>query len=390
VLPGTTASAGVALPAGLVSEVLVGVELIGLAVGKEPWFWEITTAVVAVLVFLNVLVLVAVHGRRIRQAARTRRAKRFRKEFERVLAELDAQAGVRDTDWLRAQTSGFDELERPIAAAMLIERVRPMSDEERERTLEALREIDAIPRIVHATRGWMPWRRALACRTLGWIGADEAVPALLERVDDGSRGVREAAVRALGRIGDRRALAPLGELLRSPGSVGSGVVYDALIAFGLAAEPLFAGALGSQDESVRVSGCFGVAALSEPETARSRVAPLLADASAHVRAAAAKSLAQLGGAALPEGLARASRDEEPTVRAAAVVALGSFDDPRAVEFVLNALLDPDRDTVIRAGESLVRLSRGAAAGPVASEALERSRSDWPVERALTFAELGAV
>jgi HEAT repeat protein len=115
---------------------------------------------------------------------------------------------------------------------MLIERLRPMSVEERTQALEALREVDAIPLLVRSTRRWMPWRRALAARTLGWIGAGEAVPALLERLDDGNRRVRESAVRALGRIGDLRALPQLDELFRAPGSLGAGVVYDALVSLG--------------------------------------------------------------------------------------------------------------------------------------------------------------
>jgi HEAT repeat protein len=153
---------------------------------------------------------------------------------------------------------------------------------------------------------------------------------------------------------------------------------------------VFVGGLSSELESVRVSACFGVAAVGNPEAARQRLAPPLADVSARVRAAAAESLGRLGGESLPEELARASHDEEPTVRNAAAAALGSFDDPRAVEIALSLILDPERDTAVRAGESLVRLSRRPAAGAVAAAALERARGEWPVERARTFAALGAV
>jgi HEAT repeat protein len=197
-------------------------------------------------------------------------------------------------------------------------------------------------------------------------------------------------VRALGRIGDLRALAPLGALFRAPGRAGPGIVYDALMSFGVAAEPVFAGALRSDVESVRVASCFGIAAVADPETARPLIVPLLTDPSAHVRAAASESLGQLGGELLPDGLARASRDEQATVRSVATGALGSFDDPNAVELAMNALLDPDRDTAIRAGEALVRLSRLRAAGPAADAALARTGDAWPVVRARTFASLGVV
>lgn len=273
---------------------------------------------------------------------------------------------------------------------MLIERLRPASEKEREEVLGLLREAGSITRMIGATAAWMPWRRALAIRTLGWVGAAEAVPVLLERLSDRYRYVRESAARALGRIGDTRALPQLGELFRSTGRVGGGVAYDALVVFGAQAEPVFAGALRSQIESVRVASCFGVAALSEPETARNLLTPMLADDAGPVRAAAAEALGHVGGNAVPELLARATRDELPAVRAAATGALGFYDDPVAVRVAVNALLDPDRDTAVRAGEALVRLSRLAVAGSYAKRAIERPKVEWPVEHALIFASLGAL
>ena len=174
------------------------------------------------------------------------------------------------------------------------------------------------------------------------------------------------------------------------GRVPPGVVYDALVSFGSAAAPTFAGALRSEHESVRVASCYGVAAVSEPEQARAELPPLLADPEASVRAAAAEALGQVGGGLLPAGLARASRDEVATVRVAATRALGVYDDPQAVELALNALLDPDRDTAVAAGESLVRLARRPAAAAAAERALARSAQAWPVERALVMDSVGAV
>jgi HEAT repeat protein len=366
--------------------------LLGAAGAKEPWVWGFTGVAALSLLVLNVLLLVGVHARRMRQAVRTRREKRFRARLDEVLDEIDPRSpSGRDPHWLARELAQFDELERPIAAVTLIERVRPGTTEERADTLQALRDAGAIDVMLKGLRRRMPWRRALAVRTLGWVGADEAVPTLLFRgLADRNRYVRESTVRALGRIGDVRALAPLGALFRAPGRAGPGIVYDALMSFGVAAEPIFAGALRSDVESVRVASCFGIAAVADPDTARPLIVPLLTDGSARVRAAASESLGQLGGELLPDGLARASRDEQATVRSVATGALGSFDDPRAVELALNALLDPDRDTAIRAGEALVRLSRLRAAGPAADAALARTGDAWPVVRARTFASLGVV
>src|SRR5580765_3432831 len=145
---------------------------------SSPWFWESLAAIALVLVSLNVLLIVLVHGRRIRQYVRGGRERRFQARVEEVLARLDAPAGWRDRAWLRWQLDGFDELERPLAAVALIERLRPAAPEERRQMLEELREVGAVELLARSARSRIPWRRALAIRTLGWAGAEEAVPVL--------------------------------------------------------------------------------------------------------------------------------------------------------------------------------------------------------------------
>lgn len=357
---------------------------------SSPWLWESAVAIALVLVALNVLLIVLVHGRRMRQHLRGGRERRFQARLEEVMAKLDQPTGVRDRIWLRSQLAGFDELERPLAAAALTERLRDAAADDRRQMLEVLREVGAVELLVRSTRSRIPWRRALAVRTLGWAGAEETIPLLIGLIGDRNRYVREAAVRALGRIGDPQVLPQLGELFRVPGRVAPGIVYDALVSFGSAAAPTFAGALRSKLESVRVASCYGIAAVSEPERARAELSPLLTDPEAPVRAAAAEALGQVGGGPLPAGLARASRDEVATVRVAAARALGCYDDPQAVELAVNALLDPDRDTAVAAGEALVRLARRPSAAAAAERVLARSAQSWPVERALVMDSVGAL
>src|ERR1700758_1007930 len=95
----------------------------GVAEAKQPWFWGVADAVTLALVALNLLLLAAVHTRRLRQRLRRRRARQFDLRLEAVLGQLDPQRRVRDPRWLRAQIASFDELERPVAAVALIERL---------------------------------------------------------------------------------------------------------------------------------------------------------------------------------------------------------------------------------------------------------------------------
>jgi HEAT repeat protein len=370
--------------------VIVFTQLLGVAEAKQPWFYESAGVLALTLLVLNICLLTGVHFFRLRRYLRRGQAERFRVRVEEILSGLDTQSSTREEQSLRREVGRFNELERPIAAAMLIERLRLVSSEERERSLQALRDAGVFDALFRSARRMMPWRRALAARTLGWTGSGEAVPVLLDLLSDRSRYVRESAARALGRIGDPRALPALGELYRAPGKVAAGVAYDALFAFGEAAEPVFAVGLRSPVEAVRVASSFGIAGLAERDAVRSLLEPLLADPSPRVRAAATARLSNVGGGSVPGALERASRDEEATVRSAAAEALGSYDDPLAVELVSVALGDADRDTAVRAGESLVRLSRLPSAGESASVALARLQEEWPVERALVYASLDVV
>ena len=57
---------------------------------SSPWFWESMAAIALVLVSLNVLLIVFVHGRRIRQYVRGGRERRFQAQLDEVMAKLDA------------------------------------------------------------------------------------------------------------------------------------------------------------------------------------------------------------------------------------------------------------------------------------------------------------
>jgi HEAT repeat protein len=361
--------------------------LVASTFAKQQWFWGAAAAIVTVLLLANAALFLVVYARRLREVVRARRTERFERECAQMLEELTA--GPRDPDRLRARIRRFDELERPIAATMLLERLGPASAAERTVLLDALRETGAIDLLLRSLRRRSPWRRALAARTLGQIAANEAVPALTERLSDSSGYVREAAVRALGRIGDERALPLLADLFLQPGRAGAGIVYEALLALGDAADPVFLEGLSSPNDSVRVTSCFGVATALEPEAARLELERMLTDPAGEVRAAACETLGRVPGAAAPDALTAATRDQVPSVRRAAVSALGSFDDPRSLPFLLAALDDPERDVALRAGESLVRLGRLPAAGSRTRDAIRETEA-WPLETALVLDSLGAL
>jgi HEAT repeat protein len=358
--------------------------------GKQAWFWQVTVTIAGILLALNLLLIVLVYARHLRAFVRARRTARFKARFEPVIAELAAGEVPSNRERLRRQIADLHELERPLAALMLLERLRPASPEQRAAMLGALRDLGAVDLMLRGTKRWRPWRKVIALRTLGWLGATEGVFAAMEHLRDKNRYVRDASLRALGRIGDEHALPQVEQLFLDPDRrVSAGFVYEALVSFGPAAAPAVEQGLGSADEHVRVSSCFATVSALEPAQARPLLEGMLSDPSPPVRTAAAEVLGHLGGDQLPAELARAVQDVEASVRRAAAGALGSFDDAHAVDLLLEALDDPDRQTVVRAGESLVRLSRLPRARDDARLAFEGTVA-WPLERARTLASLEAL
>ena len=63
---------------------------------SSPWLWESLLAITLVLVSLNVLLIVLVHGRRIRQYLRGGRERRFQAQLDEVIAKLDQPTSLRD------------------------------------------------------------------------------------------------------------------------------------------------------------------------------------------------------------------------------------------------------------------------------------------------------
>jgi HEAT repeat protein len=233
-----------------------------------------------------------------------------------------------------------------------------------------------------------PWRRALACELLGKIGARRSVPALLARLTDRRPEVRMAAVRALGDIGSAEAVPALTEAFLERRGAPTNVVNDALRRIGAEAATAFERGIASPDPVVRVSSCFGLAAIAgEAGDPAYRLAEVLdSDFDAQVRTAAAAALGIVGGERAPAALLGATGHAEVHVRRSAVKALGSFDDPSAGETLAARAEDEDRETALRAAEALLALARRPRAAPEARARLESSRA-WAVEYARKVAEV---
>ena len=284
-------------------------------------------------------------------------------------------------------------------------------------------------RLVAATRGEQPDRLA-AAMVLGWLGKDAieplvalvgepavdaaiadsivdigpaAVPALIARLEASAPSTRVAAAGLLGRLGDRRALAPLVRALQDVdaeviaaaagalGSLGASASLDAL--FALFSHPSGAvrraavaavnsiGASGTSTRAaaamtgddprarecgVRVAGYFGFTDCVPA------IVTALRDAEEDVRRAAIEQMPMLDQVDAIDYLQPVLSTETPRNRAAAAHALRQLDDPRAGVVLQAALSDGDAWVRYYAASSLGEARFGSAA---ADELAELARRD---------------
>jgi HEAT repeat protein len=215
-----------------------------------------------------------------------------------------------------------------------------------ERLLEALPRAsrDDLPDLVVVV-GWLSGagiRRALA-RLLGTSGVQHAAieafvrfgaPAVDLLIDELGRGEAEStrsAIIALGRIGDRRAVAPLIALLTEDHREQWVAVVTALtrLGDGRAFEPLLT-LLGDPDSSVRQAAIGALNSIGHPGMA-SRVHALLEDTNPHVRESAVRIAGYFGYASCADRVLACCHDDEETVRAAALDHAPFFDDARVID-----------------------------------------------------------
>ena len=340
----------------------------------------------------NVLLFAAIVYEREQWRAQERKRGRIQQRLGPVTERLLVGGDPRGlADELRRVIEGLRRSSRPVAAWLVMDRLGGADEAARRAVCGVLEECGAVDLAERATRQRTPWRRALACEFLGVIGTERSVDVLVARLRDGRAEVRTAAALALGELGYAAAAQPLTELFLRREGVPLGVAHDALSRLGTAGAGAFRRGLDSPDATVRVTSCFGIvegATGGGPEPLALLQRRLRDDGEPRVRAAAASAVQRLAGEVAPDGLLAARHDAAAVVRRAAARSLGAFGDPAAVEALADLLSDRDRETTLRAAESLLALADAPRTGEASRAVLAGSRS-WAVESVRREAELYA-
>lgn len=200
-------------------------------------------------------------------------------------------------------------------------------------------------------------RRGAAARLAG-MRSREAVPSLIEALEDEDFGVRTNAADALGNLRDRRAVDPLIEALKDN---NRGVRISVVVALGFlrdkrAVEPLIKILKKDENEGVRISAAQVLGVLADKRA----VKPLIDSLSSkedRVRVQSAKSLGRLGATEAAGPLTKiANNSKEPkNLRISAVESLGEMNTAESMKTLKKLLKSDDIEMAINAASSLGKL-----------------------------------
>jgi HEAT repeat protein len=181
-----------------------------------------------------------------------------------------------------------------------------LDDQHRRVRLEAIYTLGALARtplpdgaearLIEALEHPDPVVRAGAARVIGRLSVTSAADALFAAVNDGNADVRHAAMGALGRIKDERAVRALTEQFNYYGrGPGAAAALEALARIGHASSiDLFKSALDSKDPAVRRAAAEGLGRAGATSELETLLVEASLDESQEVRAAMTFAVVKLG------------------------------------------------------------------------------------------------
>lgn len=320
-------------------------------------------------------------------------------------SDLRVRAVVRNAMKLRRATKRKPSSSRSgpkrahISRAQLLRLLEDPGDETRATALDRLAALDgrrATNRLIKALKDHSDKVQEVAVKHLGRLKVRSAVPVLIQMLKQ--KELVEAAVEALGSIGDHRAFEPLVKVFKSsdyltgaealarlgdrravPVLIESLAEYDAesrsanaslpeaLVLMGKQAVPSLVKALGHKNSRVR-GGVVEVLGKLKPQSAVPGLINALKDRAALVREGAAYVLGEIRARQAVNALLPLLNHQDADMRQAVAFALGRIGSTSAVNGLEKSLADHDTKVAWSAAEALRRL------GSAGTNALIRSLS----------------
>lgn len=234
-------------------------------------------------------------------------------------------------------------------------------------------------------------KRANAAERLGNIGHSKAILPLVQLIQnqDEDWGVKNIAIKALGKIKDDQAIPHLIKGLGLPDQSTSPLLSDILVSFGKQAlKPIIMTLSTSKLESQRFWCAYILKQMKDSEAIPALLSALT-DPVAKVRAQAARALGALNANEAILALNRALlEDPDPLVRNATAEALGALADDKSLVTLMAGLADADRETQWRLIDSIEKM--GAKSLPFLLNSLKNGPQETKLLSALALERLGIV
>lgn len=276
---------------------------------------------------------------------------------------------------------------KPAPPELLQELFRAVDDENERVRLEAMHAIGVLgvasfpatvePALVKALDHYDPAIREAAARVAGRLKVKSTGDALIKAVNDSNREVRFAAIRALGHIGEQRAVEALSDqLIYYEKGEGAWASLDALARIGhITSVPVFTRYLTHKDPQLRRAAAEGLGRAGDLSQLAMLETGAGNDLSRTVRAAMAFSLQKLGRHYIPRLVDFLSSDDVAPQVQAYLLELG----PAIEQDLLPRLQEPDE--VVRARVVAILGAIGGDASRTALQGLKGRDRDGDVAEA---------
>ena len=252
------------------------------------------------------------------------------------------------------------------AVDALIGFLREKDDQLKQLAISALGKIGekkAVKPLISCLRDNNLQIRVSAAGSLCNMG-EEVVEPLLDALSESRPEVREASAGALGQMGDKRAVEPLIKLLSDKNFT---VRKAATWALGRIDDDRTTGPLLSvvsdENPSVREAAAWALGKKGNTEAVEPMIS-LLRDDNVEVRKAAAGSLGNIGSSRAVNSLKALLEDDDEQIQKAAIVALGDIRSARAVESLIKLLEVQNSPHIMEVLKALGKISSFRAVEPI--------------------------
>lgn len=198
------------------------------------------------------------------------------------------------------------------------------------------------------------WVRAQAAQRLGQMLCVKAIPSLIQTLRDPSLEVRLVAARALGHMGEIRAVEAIVHALCAHSRLAALSLTNVIQELGSRAVPVLRELLQRPDIQVQVLAIRLLSHMKDKE-AGSLIEPFLSSEHLETRIAACQALADIGDTASAPSIARVLQDPAWEARARAAWALGQLRSGEHIPRLVACLEDPAWWVRLNAGEALASL-----------------------------------